>query len=150
MGYVRCVLCAIVFLATALAQTDRGTLTGTVSDPAGAVVPNAAIVAKNLETGAEYRAATSGTGNYTVSELPAGVYELAVSAAGFTKYVQQGLRVQVAQIGRIDVKLQLGSTSESVTVTSDVPLLKTESSDQSTNLAMSRVDDLPLLRVTRW
>lgn len=144
MGCVRCVLCSIVFLATALAQTDRGTLTGTVSDPAGAVVPNAAIVAKNLDTGAEYKAATSGTGNYTVSELPAGVYELAVSASGFTRYVQQGLRVQVAQIGRIDVILQLGSTSDSVTVTSDVPLLKTESSDQSTNLAMSRVDDLPL------
>ena len=144
MGRKRLVLCSIVFLATGFAQTDRGTLTGTVSDPAGAVVPRADIVVTSVETGAVYKAATTDTGNYTVSELPAGAYELTVSAQGFTRYVQQGIRVQVAQIGRIDVKLQLGSTSESVTVTSDVALLKTESSDQSTNLAMSRVNDLPL------
>ena len=67
----------------ALAQSDRGTITGTVLDPAGAVVPNAPIEAKNTATGAVYRMATSETGNYTLSQLPVGTYEISVSAPGF-------------------------------------------------------------------
>ena len=66
-----------LFLIGALnlvAQTDRGAITGTISDPAGAVVPNAKISAKNAETGAVYETVTTGTGNYTLPSLPAGTY----------------------------------------------------------------------------
>src|ERR1700744_104511 len=67
-------LCALA----AFAQTDRGTITGTITDPAGAVIANAPIEAKNNGTGAVYPAATSGTGNYTIAQLPIGTYDLSV------------------------------------------------------------------------
>jgi Carboxypeptidase regulatory-like domain len=128
----------------ALAQSDRGTITGAVTDPANAVVPNAAIVASNTETGAKFETVSTATGAYTLVNLPAGVYNLEVSSTGFGKFVQQGIRVQVAATDRIDVKLQLSSTSESVTVMADAPLLKTESGEQSSNITTDTVLKLPL------
>src|SRR5260370_37223120 len=116
-----------VFALALFAQSDRGTITGTISDPAGAVVASAAIEAKNVETGAVYKAASSTTGNYTLSQLPEGAYELSVTVPGFKKYVRQNIGVQVAQILRVDIALEVGATSESVTVTGEVTLLKTES-----------------------
>jgi hypothetical protein len=86
----------------AFAQSDRGAITGTVSDPAGAVVANAAIQARNVGTGALYDVATTPTGNYMLAELPAGAYEVTVTVPGFKKYVRSGLTVQVAQTLRID------------------------------------------------
>jgi hypothetical protein len=77
---------AVVFFFLALtsfAQTDRGTITGTIIDPAGAVVANAAIEGRNTETGARYQVASSATGNYTIPNLPTGTYELSVTVAGF-------------------------------------------------------------------
>jgi hypothetical protein len=85
------------FLAlAAFAQTDRGTITGTISDPAGAVVPNAPIEAKNVATDAVYTAASSATGNYTIAQLPVGTYTLSVTVAGFKKYIRTGIVVEVA------------------------------------------------------
>src|SRR6266567_7780678 len=80
----------------AFAQSDRGTITGTVSDPAGAVVASAPIEARNSETGAVYQGATTGTGNFTLSQLPAGNYEMSVVVPGFKRYVRQNITVQVA------------------------------------------------------
>src|SRR5690348_17914486 len=84
------------------AQSDRGTITGTVSDPAGAVVANAAIRTRNIETGVTYDGASSDTGNFTVAQLPVGTYEVTVSVQGFKKYTRAGLQVGVAQILRVD------------------------------------------------
>src|ERR1700690_4136533 len=112
------------FALSAFAQSDRGTITGTVSDPTGAVVSNAPINAKQLETGATFQAGTSSTGNYTLSQLPTGTYELTVSVPGFKRFVRQNLVLPVAQTLRIDVILEVGSNSESVTVTEAAPLLK--------------------------
>src|SRR2546426_3094381 len=107
------VLAAVIFLIPLLAQNDRGTITGTVTDPAAAVVPGATITAKNIENGATYETVATDTGNYTIPSVTAGTYELAVQASGFTRFVQQGIRVQVAQVARIDVKLQIGSSTDS-------------------------------------
>jgi hypothetical protein len=137
--------CLLTVSLCALAQSDRGTITGTVGDPAGAVVANAPIQARNVENGALYEAATTATGNYTLAQLPAGVYELSVTVPGFKKYVRQGLGVQVAQTIRIDIALEVGSAAESVTVTEAAPLLKTESGELSHNVSTERLDDLPIL-----
>ena len=111
------VLAALFCAVTpAMAQGDRGTITGTIADPGGAVVPNAAISAINTETGARFETVSTGTGNYTLVSIPAGVYNLEVVSPGFGKFVQQGIRVQVAVTARIDVALQVSSTSESVVV----------------------------------
>src|SRR5580658_1964264 len=134
------------FLAlAAFAQTDRGTITGTISDPAGAVVPNAPIEAKNVATDAVYQAATSATGNYTIAQLPAGTYDLTVTVAGFKKYIRTGIVVEVCGSDRIDVALEVGCPTESVTVNAETPMLKTESTEVSYNIPTATLDDLPIL-----
>ncbi|MBV8731855.1 MAG: TonB-dependent receptor, partial [Acidobacteriia bacterium] len=140
----------VVFLVSlaasvALAQTDRGTITGTVSDPAGAVVANATVEAKNTESGAVYQAATSSTGNFTLAQLPVGTYELDVAASGFKRYVRPGIIVEVAGTVRVDAALQVGSATESITIEAEAPLLKTESGELSHNVDYNRVDQIPLL-----
>src|SRR5690242_18775098 len=106
-------ICSLLLAVCAFAQSDRGTITGTVADPAGAVVANAAIQAKNVNTGVVYEGATSATGNYTLVQLPAGEYQVTVAVSGFKKYTRSGLTVQVAQTLRIDVVLEVGATSDS-------------------------------------
>jgi hypothetical protein len=138
-------ICLLAFAAAVFAQSDRGTITGAISDPAGAVVASAPIQARNIDNGALYEAATTPTGNYTLAQLPVGTYELSVTVPGFKKYVRQGLAVQVAQTLRIDIALEVGSASESVTVTEATPLLKTESGELSHNVTTERLDDLPIL-----
>ena len=135
----------VLFALTAFAQSDRGTITGTVVDPAGAVVANAAIEARNTETGATYPVASSSTGNYTIAELPAGTYVLNVTVSGFKKYVRPGLIVQAAQTIRVDATMAVGNATESVTVTAEAPLLKTENGDVSNTITTATMDALPLL-----
>src|SRR3974390_1331671 len=109
-------LVSLVVTLGAFAQSDRGTITGTVSDPAGAVVANATVEAKNADSGTTYHAGTSGTGNYTLAQMPVGTYEVSVTVPGFKKFVRQGLVLQVAQTLRIDVVLEVGNATESITV----------------------------------
>jgi hypothetical protein len=136
----------VVVINAVFAQSDRGTITGTIADPAGAVVANAPIEARNVGTGAVYPVASTATGNYTLTQLPAGNYEISVTVPGFKKYTRQGLTVQAAQTMRIDIALEVGSASESVTVVEATPLLKTESGELSHVVATERLDSLPLMQ----
>ena len=141
---------ALILLVVALslsAQTDRGTITGTIIDPAGAVVANAAIQARNTETGSVYQVASSATGNYTIPNLPTGMYELTVTVAGFKKFIRPGLIIQAAVPIRVDATLEVGSATESVTVNEAAPLLQTESGELSNTVATKTMDALPLLSV---
>src|SRR5580704_5765554 len=138
-------VCCLVFAFAAFAQSDRGTITGTISDPTGAVVANAAIEARNVATGAVYTAASSATGNYTIAQLPAGAYEITVTVAGFKKFVRTDQVVEVAGTLRVDAALQVGAASESVTVTGEATLLKTEGGEVSSNVSTATLNDLPIL-----
>lgn len=129
---------------TIVAQTDRGSITGSISDSTGAVVPAAKVVATRAETGGVYETVTTTTGNYTLDSLPVGTYDLTVEAKGFEKYIQKGIHVQTVQTARIDVSLRVGSATESVTVNADAPLLKTESAEQSQTVTGDQVNELPL------
>ncbi|HWE52979.1 MAG TPA: TonB-dependent receptor [Bryobacteraceae bacterium] len=129
---------------SALAQSDRGTITGAVTDPAGAVIAGASVTALHKSTGSVFPTVTTNTGNYTLPSLPSGVYDLTVEANGFSKYTQQGIEVQVAQTARVDVTLKVGSATESITVNADAPLLRTESAEQSETITGDKVNDLPL------
>jgi hypothetical protein len=144
MKTLRLAICTALFLAAGFAQNDRGMITGTITDPTGAVVPNAAITATNSETNAHYETVTTNTGNYTLAQLPAGPYNLEVSSSGFAKFVQQGIRIQVGQTARIDIAMQLGTAAESVTINADAPLLRTEEAEQSQNIATQQILNLPL------
>ena len=126
MRVVLATLCLSLLAAATFAQSDRGTITGAVKDPAEAVVAGATVIAKNLATGAEYKTVTTETGNYTLSALPAGSYELSVEASGFKKFLSQGVQVQVNQTARINAALEVGAASDTVVITDQSPLLKTE------------------------
>src|ERR1700728_399810 len=128
----------------AFAQGDRGTITGTVTDPTGAVVPNANIQITNSETAVVYKVATTNTGNYTLVNLPVGTYVLTVDAPGFKKFERPGLVVQVAETERVDAVLQVGASTDTVTVNAEAPLLKTESGEQSFQVDFSDADQLPI------
>src|SRR5579872_6876514 len=129
------------------AQSDRGTITGTVADPAGAVVASAAIEVRNSETGLLYQTTTTATGNYTIVQVPAGTYEMTVTAAGFKKYIRPNIAVEVAQVVRLDVDLEVGASSESITVSAEVSLLKTESGELSHEIQAQHLVDLGLLGI---
>jgi len=131
----------------AFAQSDRGSITGLVSDPAGAVVASAIVEARNTETGAVYQTASTATGNYAMNELPTGTYELSITVPGFKKYVRQNLVLLVQQTLRVDAALEVGGASESVTVNEAASLLKTESGELSHNVTADRMDDIPILTV---
>jgi len=133
--------------AAALAQTATGTITGTISDPAGAVVANAPLDLKNSETGTIYQTASSSTGNYTFSQLPAATYQLTVNVPGFKTHVRQNLGVQAAQTIRIDVVLEVGTSAESVTVSAQASMLSTESAAVNSNVTTDRMNSLPILGV---
>ena len=134
-------LCA----AVGFAQTATGTITGTISDPAGAVVANVPLELKNSETGTPYQASTSSTGNYTFAQLPVGTYQLTVKVAGFKTHVRGDLGVQAAQTIRVDVALEVGAPSESITVNAEASMFTTESAAVSANVTVSRLNSLPIL-----
>ena len=132
--------------AIAFAQSNQGTITGTVSDPAGAVIPAAQIEVKNAATGVVYRGGSSSTGNYVLA-VPAGTYEISVTVPGFKKFIQSNVPVAVATDTRKDVTLELGSANEVVTVADTAPLLKTESGEVSHQVTIDEVDQLPVLTI---
>src|SRR6202042_2988519 len=145
MRHVAAAVALSLFALAAFAQTDRGTITGTITDPAGAVIANAPIEARNVNTGAVYPAASSGTGNYTIAQLPVGSYELTVTVAGFKKYTRTGIAIEVAGIDRVDIALEVGATTDSVVVNAESPMLKTESTEVSYTVASETLDQLPIL-----
>lgn len=136
-----------VFASSIFGQSDRGIITGTVTDSTGAVVANAMIEAKQLDTGAVFPTTSTSTGNYTLTELPVGPYEITATLPGFKKYVRSGITVQVAQTLRIDIPMEVGTSTESVTVSAEASLLKTETGDVSTNVEVQTLDQLPMLGV---
>jgi hypothetical protein len=146
MRTVSMIVCCLLLIAgAAFAQTDRGTITGTIVDSAGAFIPGAVIEAKNTQTDAKYQVASTATGNYTLPQLPAGAYQLSASVPGFKQYIRTGITVLVAQTLRIDIALEVGNLSETVTVNADAPLLRTESGELSHNIGGDRASELPML-----
>ena len=139
-----------VFLLSASAcfgQTGLATITGTITDQTGAAVPNAPVVVKSLDTGTTFQGASSSTGNYTVTQLPVGDYELSVTVSGFKKYTHTNFHLAAGQTLGEDIGLQVGQSTESVTISAEASLLQTESSEVSGNFTLKQLDDLPLLTV---
>src|SRR5437868_4862796 len=115
-------VCSLLFAAAphSFAQTFRGTILGTVTDPQGAFVVGATVTARNLDTGIERSTVTDDAGNYSLPELPIGRYEVKVQAAGFRAYSITDVRVEVASERRADAQLSVGSSSsDTVTITAN-------------------------------
>ena len=141
------IACLAITAALMFGQGGNGTITGTVSDPAGAVVPGATVEIQNTATGGIFRSESTNTGNYSVSGLPIGSYVVTVQAPGFKTYTHTNLAVAATQVIKEDVTLQIGSTTETVTVTAEATLLKTETGDFTHSVTLKQMNNLPLLGV---
>jgi hypothetical protein len=130
--------------AIAFAQNDRATITGSVTDPSGAVIVGAKIAATNTATGVVTKGATNSSGLYTLPGLPIGTYSLSVSRSGFNDYVQTDIILIATQVLQLNVKLTVGSSAQTVTVTGGAPLLDASTASVSTTLEQSAIEDLPL------
>src|SRR4051794_25187151 len=142
----RIILVFVLLAAVSLsAQTFRGTILGTVTDPSGAVVSNAKVTVKNTGTGLERATETSGDGSYSLPELPIGTYNVTVSQSGFTTFVATGVTVDVATERRVDAGLKAGEVSTKVEVSADqLPLVETTSTNLGGVLTASTVEDMPV------
>lgn len=136
------VLLAAVSLS---AQTFRGTILGTVTDPSGAVVSGAKVTVKNTNTGLERSSTTSGDGSYSIPELPIGTYDVTVTQSGFQTFVAKGVTVDVAAERRVDAALKTGEVSTKVEVAADqLPQVETTSTEIGGTFTADAIESLPV------
>src|SRR5579875_3125171 len=121
-------------------QVSRGTITGIVTDPSGAVVPGVEITVTNVATGVTNHVTTNSSGSYAVPLLPTGTYNVTAEKTGFRKYVHSNVVVPVGETVRVDVAMTLGATTQTVQVTA-APLLKRDSSDLGTTITSREVEE---------
>jgi hypothetical protein len=127
-----------------LAQQDRGTIVGTVYDPTGSVVPAVKVKVTQVTTNLTVETVANEAGQYRVPNLPIGDYKVTFEAPGFKSAVRDGIRLSIQDILRVDGRLEVGSTSETLTVTAEATLLKTDTPEVGTLLGTKQVIDLPL------
>src|SRR5215467_4991841 len=139
-----CIVCSLANVRTSDAQNITGTILGTVRDPQGAVVPNASVSAKSVETGAERTALTDASGGFSIASVPAGSYDVNVSAAGFQTEVRSGITMTVGAALRVDFALNVGTVAEKVEITAEAPQVETTTSTMSGLIAENVIRELPL------
>jgi hypothetical protein len=137
-------LAITLFTGMALAQRDLGTITGTVTDPTGAVVPGATITITEDATGLSYKVQTGASGDYVRPALKPGVYTLTAEATGFRRVSQHNVVVTAGERIGVPLTLAVGDLNQSVLVSAEAPLLQTESTTLGARLNASSVSELPL------
>src|SRR5438034_4266527 len=142
----RMVLAFVVLAAASLmAQTFRGTILGTVTDPSGAVVTGAKVTAKNVNTGLERTTQTSADGSYSIPELPTGTYTVTISQSGFQTSVTTGVVVNVATERRVDAMLKAGQVATTVEVSGEMlPQTETTTNDLGGVITAQTVENMPV------
>ncbi len=143
-GFVLCFL--LVLASTSLfAQAGRGSISGTVTDPGGAIIPGAQVVLLNRATGVKQHTVTSGAGLYTFISLNPGLYQVTASQTGFASVAQDNIRVNVDQVTQVNISLQVGAASETVTVTAGAALVEPSNSTVGSLIPSETIDRVPLL-----
>ncbi len=130
--------------ASLTAQSVTGTITGTVTDSTGAVIPGAKVTAKETATGVTHNAATNSAGIFTFPELQPGSYSLSATAPGFSVAVRQGIELQINQTASVTLPLAPGAATDTVQVTGEQPLLNTETVSIGEVIGAQEAEDLPL------
>ncbi|RPJ83538.1 MAG: carboxypeptidase regulatory-like domain-containing protein, partial [Acidobacteria bacterium] len=142
-------LLLILFVVSLLAlpvfgQVDRATVNGRVTDATGGVVPGVEVVATNQDTGVQTTTVTNDLGLYTLANLPIGSYSVKFSLTGFKTTDRTGIGLVIAQVARIDVVLETGEISETVTVSANADLINKDNALVSTVMQSETITDLPL------
>ena len=139
------VLCLLfLFPATLIAQVDRGSIVGAITDPSGARVSGAQVTLTNRETNQSTRVTSNDAGDYKADLLRIGTYSIAVEKQGFQRAVESAVEIVVNQAARVDFALRIGSVSQTAEVSAAAPLLETESSSLGTVETQRRISSLPL------
>src|SRR5262245_26126927 len=128
----------------AVAQITSATMSGTVKDQTGGVLPGVDMVIKNLDTGLTRSVVTDANGYFTVPGLAPGKYEARASLAGFTTALQTGIVLEVAQQAGLNLVLKLSATAETITVTGQSPLVDVRTSALSAVVDTKKIEELPL------
>ena len=128
----------------AAAQELYGSVVGTVTDPSGAHIPGATISIVNRDNNLTMNAVSNESGAYAFTNVLPGPYDVKVSLQGFKEFVKQNVPVTTGSISRVDAKLEVGALTESVTVQSEVQLLKTDKADTGAVFSSKEIEDLPL------
>jgi len=128
----------------ASAQVLYGSIVGTVTDQANAVVPKAAVTVRNTATGLAREVNTDDAGYYSITNLPEGTYDLSVTAPGFKTLAQKNLNVPINSVTRADLSLEVGALTETVTVEAKATVLQTAKTDVNVNLDTKEIGNLPL------
>ena len=140
-------LVAAIVSATAIsanAQTLYGSIVGNVQDTSGAAVPGSTVTIIEKQTGLERTTVSNETGAYTFTNVQAGTYDVKVSLQGFKEFVQTGVPVTLGNISRVDISLELGALTETITVASDAQLLQTDKAEVSTEIKSKELVSMPL------
>lgn len=132
------------FSAWAFAQMTTGTILGRVADPSGASIPEAKVTITNTGTGISASFVTGNDGSYVIPYLIPGTYSISAQKQGFKTVTKTGIVLEVNQKARIDLTLQVGSVTQRVVVSTQAPLLQTQSSEQGTVIAGSKIVSMPL------
>ena len=143
----RCLVIIVAFIGLTLpasAQVERGTITGTVTDSNGAAVPDATVHVTAESTNQVITLKTDSAGQYTASNLTPGSYTVQVEKAGFQSRVNKGFVIQVFQTARLDVALNVGTVTQTVEVTTAVPVLQNENASVGQVITTQAIDQLPL------
>lgn len=141
-------LALICTLPTVFGQETRASLSGTISDPSGSAIAAATLVLTNVETAVENRTTTNSMGQYRFLYLNPGAYKLTVEMTGFRKAIREGIVLSTGQAATLDLSLQLGSQTESVTVSSEAPLIEAEKADRGMVVIRQNVAELPIMTRT--
>lgn len=137
-------LLSFLLLTSASAQVTTGEILGAVRDPTGAAVAGALVKVRNLDTNDARDRVAGVDGAFRFPQLPVGNYEVTVEARGFSKYVQGPIVLRLNQEADLQVKLQVGGVTETVTVFTDAPLINTTNAEVGVNFDTKRVSELPL------
>jgi len=141
----RCLLFLLLIAVTSLwAQSPQGTITGTITDSQGARVPGVAVVATQVATNRPYKGSSSQDGTYVIPALPVGRYEVTAAAPGFKTFRRADIQLEVSQRLRLDITLELGQVSETITVQGEVTRVRTEESSLGTVVERRRIEQLPM------
>jgi len=139
-------VCALLllFCGQLPAQSARARMTGTVSDPQGAVVPGATVTVINVATGTESKAITGQDGHYETLDLPIGSYKIKVERDGIKTTETPAYKLEISQVLKVDVKLPLGGRNEIVEVTGEASLVETVNPTLGASVTSATIVDLPL------
>jgi hypothetical protein len=141
-----CALALVLACSSAVgAQVLYGSLTGTVTDASGAAVAGAKVTAVADQTGITKSSVTDESGIYRLTALVPGTYKVTISANGFSPQETPGVLVRVNEIARVDAALKVESASQTVTVTTEAPLMQTDKADVHTDITSHQIENLPIM-----